>query len=195
MWEESKHPRDDDGRFTAKNGTPAEHKRLREKGIISEEEKRLNNKVKSKSIKAETSYTITATKAEMKKFDSNYNNILGKEFKGYKGQNAINKLLQERHGHIKGAFNRKDIGDIDLVWGNKFLGLQHIIERRNNENINLKEFLNDLTNVIEQGVFKRKNEKGNFEFIYNGKIAVVSPELQNHKITFLLTAFKTRQKK
>lgn len=33
MWEESKHPRDNDGRFTAKNGTPAEHKRLRELGI------------------------------------------------------------------------------------------------------------------------------------------------------------------
>lgn len=33
MWEESKHPRADDGRFTTKNGTPAEHKRLREKGI------------------------------------------------------------------------------------------------------------------------------------------------------------------
>lgn len=38
MWEESKHPRDDDGRFTAKNGTPAEHKRLYEKGYISEKE-------------------------------------------------------------------------------------------------------------------------------------------------------------
>ena len=73
MWEESKHPRDDEGRFTSKNGTPAEHKRLREKGIISEEEeKRLNNKVKSKSIKAETGYTITATKAEMKKYTSDY---------------------------------------------------------------------------------------------------------------------------
>ena len=70
MWEESKHPRDDDGRFTTKNGTPAEHKRLREKGIISkEEEKELNHKVRSSSIKAETGYTITATKAEMKKLE------------------------------------------------------------------------------------------------------------------------------
>lgn len=70
MWEESKHPRDDDGRFTSKNGTPAEHKRLREKGIISkEEEKELNHKVRSSSIKAETGYTITATKAEIKKYE------------------------------------------------------------------------------------------------------------------------------
>lgn len=73
MWEESKHPRADDGRFTSKNGTPAEHKRLREKGIISrEEEKELNNKVKSKSIKAETGYTITATKDEINKYNKEY---------------------------------------------------------------------------------------------------------------------------
>lgn len=34
MWEEDKHPRASDGKFTDKaDGTPAEHKRLRELGI------------------------------------------------------------------------------------------------------------------------------------------------------------------
>ena len=50
QWEESKHPRDDDGKFTYNGGTPAENKRLEEKGIrnkpqvrnsLSAEEKRL----------------------------------------------------------------------------------------------------------------------------------------------------------
>lgn len=82
MWEESKHPRDDDGRFISKNGTPAEHKRLREKGIISkEEEKELNYKVRSSSIKAETGYTITATKAEMKKLEEMQYQLQKKEMK------------------------------------------------------------------------------------------------------------------
>lgn len=33
MWEEYKHPRDEDGKFTDGNGTPAEQKRLKEIGI------------------------------------------------------------------------------------------------------------------------------------------------------------------
>lgn len=50
MWEESKHPRDDDGRFTAKNGTPAEHKRLRELQIEDEKEfvKEMHNQLTNK---------------------------------------------------------------------------------------------------------------------------------------------------
>ncbi|MCZ6169075.1 hypothetical protein [Campylobacter ureolyticus] len=30
---------------------------------------------------------------------------------------AINKLLAEKKGQVAGAFYRKDLGDIDLVWG------------------------------------------------------------------------------
>ena len=33
QWEEDKHPRDDDGKFTSGGGTLAEHKRLQELGI------------------------------------------------------------------------------------------------------------------------------------------------------------------
>ncbi len=54
--------------------------------------------------------------------------LLGKEYKGFKGQDAINKLLAEKQGHIKAAFTRSDIGDIDLLWGNDDIGLQHIIK-------------------------------------------------------------------
>lgn len=51
--------------------------------------------------------------------------LLGKEFTGVKGQKAVEKLLQEKQGHVKGAFTRQDIGDIDLVWGNEKQGLCH----------------------------------------------------------------------
>jgi hypothetical protein len=47
----------------------------------------------------------------------------GEKFEGFKGQEAINKLLQEKRGHIPAAFHRDDIGDIALIWGDEKAGL------------------------------------------------------------------------
>ena len=33
QWEENKHPRDEDGKFSSGGGTPAENKRLEEMGV------------------------------------------------------------------------------------------------------------------------------------------------------------------
>lgn len=123
------------------------------------------------------------------------NLLLGKEYKGYKGKKAIEKLMSEKNGHIKGAFFREDIGDIDLLWGNENFGLNHIIQRRAEQSIDIETFLQDLDEVIEKGNFRKKNNRGNFEFMLNKKIAVISPELKGNKLTFLLTAFKTHSKK
>lgn len=121
--------------------------------------------------------------------------LLGEEFKGYKGQQAVDKLMKEKRGHVKGAFHRDDIGDIDLLWGNDSLGLQHILMRRREQGIDGEDFVSDLANVVQQGTFRKKNDRGNFEFFHKGKVAVVSPELWGNKITFLVTAFKTHSKK
>lgn len=121
-------------------------------------------------------------------------NLLGKEYKGYKGQAAIDKLIQEKQGHIKAAFHREDIGDIDLLWGNEYLGLQHILTRREEQGIDTNEFLKDLAEVIEKGMFKKKNNRGNFEFWHNGKLAVIAPEYHGNKITYVLTAYKQSKK-
>ena len=166
QWEENKHPRDEDGKFTSDGGTTAEHEKLQQMGLE-------NN--------FEVPVDIT--------------NLLGTEFKGYKGQNAVDKLLKEKQGHIKGAFTRNDIGNIDLIWGNEQLGLKHIITRREEQGIKSETFIKDIADVIEKGNFREKNKNGNFEFFYNQKVAVISPELYKNKITFLLTAFKTHSKK
>lgn len=62
--------------------------------------------------------------------------VFGKEFKGYSGAEAVEKLLQEKQGFIQGAFSRKDIGDIDVVYGevtdpktHKGYGLAHIFDK------------------------------------------------------------------
>ena len=151
-WEESKHPRKENGQFGKGSGNG---------------EKKSDNK----DIKA----------------------LLGEEIKGVKGQEAINALLEKKSGHVKSAFSRKDTGDIDLIWGDKGKGLCHIIERRKEQGIDTKSFLNDLGDVIEKGQLVRTNEKGRYEIFYNGKMAIIEPELTNGKLTFLLTAYKRRK--
>ncbi|GAA7325176.1 DUF3519 domain-containing protein [Helicobacter pylori] len=51
------------------------------------------------------------------------------EFKG-DGLGAINKLLETKKGFVARAFHKEGLGDIDLVWGNKDYGLEHILKRR-----------------------------------------------------------------
>lgn len=51
------------------------------------------------------------------------------EFKG-DGLGTINKLLETKKGFVAGAFYKEGLGDIDLVWGNKDYGLEHILKRR-----------------------------------------------------------------
>ena len=119
--------------------------------------------------------------------------LLGEETKDVKGQEAVNALLKKKGGHVKAAFTRDDIGAIDLIWGDETCGLCHIIKQRETQGIDPAEFLSDIEDVINYGTIS-KNSKGRFEIFYNKKIAIVSPELRNNKLTFLLTAYKTRKK-
>jgi hypothetical protein len=66
--------------------------------------------------------------------------LLGEKFEGFKGQDAINKLMKEKRGHIPDAFYRDDLGDIALIWGDETTGLAHIIKRRTEERINISTF-------------------------------------------------------
>lgn len=171
MFDESKHPRSEDGKFTDGSG--------------------------GKVYPQNTSYEdiLSDGKETIEKRDIEIEDILGEEFKGVKGQAAVEKLLQEKKGHVKAAFHREDIGDIDLIWGNDTLGLQHIIKQREAQGIDVNEFLMEIPEAIEKGEFYQKSERGNFEFLYNGKMVIVAPEYHGKKLTFVLTAYKTRKKR
>ncbi len=175
MFNENEHPRDNGGKFTDKEGT-------KKSGYDSRDDlgniRDAQNKNSDKSVS-----------------NQDISELLGNEYKGFKGQAAIDKLMNEKQGHIKGAFHRDDIGDIDLLWGNEYLGLKHIILQREKQGIDTQQFMKDLADVVESGNFRKKNDRGNFEFMQNGKVAVISPEIRGNKITFLLTAFKTHSKK
>ena len=119
--------------------------------------------------------------------------IMGEEIQGVKGQEAVNKLIEKQVGHVKNAFIREDIGNIALIWGDNARGLCHILERRKQQGINTKDFISNLSDVIEKGQFIKTNDKGRYEIFLNGKMAVIEPEITNGRLTFLLTAFKRRK--
>ena len=123
--------------------------------------------------------------------------FLGEEFKGYKGQAAIDKLLQEKRGHVKAAFHRDDIGVIDLVWGNDKAGIGHAIEQRmreKNGEAHAKDMLENLSEAVTRSVFDKQNKYGNFEFIYKKNRAeyfvIIAPEYNRNKITYVITSFR-----
>ena len=104
MWKEEEHPRDEGGRFT--NGGAREFRQnTSHKEILN----RTTNEPKKGKSKDE---------------------FFGVEYAGVKGCEAVDKLLKEKQGHVKAAFHRKEIGDIDLAWGDENGGLAHVIKRR-----------------------------------------------------------------
>ncbi len=119
--------------------------------------------------------------------------LLGEEFTDVKEQLAIEKLLSEQRGYVKGAFHREDTGDIDIFWGNDYVGLKHIIQQRNKQGIDGPAFVREISDVIKNGKLYQKSSRGNFEILHNGKMVIVAPEYHGNKITFILTAYKTRK--
>ncbi|MFP6102846.1 DUF3519 domain-containing protein, partial [Helicobacter pylori] len=96
------------------------------------------------------------------------------EFKG-DGLGAINKLLETKKGFVAGAFHKEGLGDIDLVWGNKDYGLEHILKRREkqakNQGLNeqqAKEYALNIAKtipeVIEKGVKVDNNGRMAIEY-------------------------------
>ena len=86
------------------------------------------------------------------------------------GKGAIEKLLLERNGQVSGAFHRKELGDIDVVWGDSSKGLEHIIERRMQDFINqgmsreqaeqaVKDLLDKIPQILEGQIYKDNADK------------------------------------
>ncbi len=96
------------------------------------------------------------------------------EFKN-DGLGAINKLLETKKGFVAGAFYKEGLGDIDLVWGNKDYGLEHILKRREEQALNngineaeAKEYamsvVKTIPEVIEKGVKVERNGRMAIEY-------------------------------
>ncbi|WRA41177.1 DUF3519 domain-containing protein [Helicobacter pylori] len=95
------------------------------------------------------------------------------EFKN-DGLGAINKLLETKKGFVAGAFYKEGLGDIDLVWGNKDYGLEHILKRREKQALNngineaeAKKYAMSVVKTIPEII-----EKGNAITDNNGRMAI-----------------------
>lgn len=99
------------------------------------------------------------------------------------GINAIRLLLNAKYGHIENAFHRKELGDIDLVWGEvqgsgeqaKGWGLAKIIEKHLNAG-DFKAFgegeqglINAISEIIQDGKVVTQNGVDSIVLRKNGQ--------------------------
>jgi len=99
--------------------------------------------------------TEAINKKAIKEFGRNYTEYY------HKGIEAIEKVLKEKQGQVVGAFNRKDIGDIDVVWGNNQVGLQKIIDKHSHEFSSFGEgnegIINGISEIVNKGKLIEEN--------------------------------------
>ncbi|MGL2884245.1 DUF3519 domain-containing protein [Helicobacter pylori] len=101
------------------------------------------------------------------------------EFKN-DGLGAINKLLETKKGFVAGAFHKEGLGDIDLVWGNKDYGLEHILKRRESD-------------AIDKGMSKEESKKYALEIINNIPNIISNGKLSKDDLGRLKIEFKNQR--
>ncbi|WRB69330.1 DUF3519 domain-containing protein [Helicobacter pylori] len=101
------------------------------------------------------------------------------EFKN-DGLGAINKLLETKKGFVAGAFHKEGLGDIDLVWGNKDYGLEHILKRRESD-------------AIDKGMSKEESKKYALEIINNIPNIISNGKLLKDDLGRLKIEFKNQR--
>ncbi|EAL1467955.1 hypothetical protein FDL33_07740 [Campylobacter coli] len=120
----------------------------------------------------------------LKEFGKNYAEYY------YDGKGALQKLLIEKQGQVAGAFHRKDLGDIDLVWGevidkikHKGYGLAHIINKHPELDLKL------ISDIVDKGKLNNQNNI-RYRIEYKNYIIGLSSEYKGNKRTFIITAFE-----
>jgi hypothetical protein len=124
---------------------------------------------------------------------NSFDALMGKEYMGVRGQAAVDLLLKEKQGHVKDAFYRDDIGEIDLYWGDEKSGLCHILKEREKRGLSGKKFADGLADAIEKGAAFPSKDPSRLNIAYRGKVAVITFELYNIETTVLLTAFHSKK--
>ncbi|ELF6740493.1 hypothetical protein RA720_001540 [Campylobacter upsaliensis] len=112
----------------------------------------------------------------------------GINFEGFKGKEAVDKLLSEKRGQVKGAFYKEGLGEIDLVWGDENFGLRHIIDKHGDE---FEDIAAELDEIIAKGVL----EKGEHRYFikhndYKGMIALDYKGKESN--AWILTLYKDK---
>ncbi|MDL0147705.1 DUF3519 domain-containing protein, partial [Campylobacter felis] len=86
----------------------------------------------------------------------------GVNFEGFKGKEAVLKLLEEKRGQVSGAFYKEGLGEIDLVWGDESFGLKHIIDKHGGE---FKDLASELSEIVNKGEVLRDGDRATLKYI------------------------------
>ncbi len=125
----------------------------------------------------------------LKEFGENYTEYY------HDGKGALQKLLIEKQGQVAGAFHRKDLGDIDLVWGevidkikHKGYGLSDIIDKHPELDLNI------IPEIIEKGkIVQRKNREKSINIVFKDYILGLNKGFnKNGENQWIVTAFEKK---
>ena len=128
------------------------------------------------------------------------------QFKG-KVKAAFDFLLKHKGGDLLGVFHRDDVGDIDLVWGDrtKNQGIDHIIDKhieQHNDFASVDEAMSVIDDVINNGAINEKKSKWDKVVIEkDGYSVVIRKNLRDDKgnvvddsKNWVITAFESEHK-
>ncbi len=181
-WDERKHPRDSDGKFTDGSGDTKPSKQTKE---ISDTVKKQRDTAQKKKEAPE----------EDDSPDMSSEPLWGDEHKGVKGAEAIDTLLREKKGHVKKAFHFEEVGDIAVLWGDKKGGLAHIIAQRDKllaqgkGSISGIDMVKKIPEVMAKGELA-KDEKGRI-CIQTDKYRIgINVEYFDKRINWIVTAME-----
>ncbi|EFB0372908.1 DEAD/DEAH box helicase family protein [Campylobacter upsaliensis] len=162
-------------------------KRAEEARIKEEEQARIN------AIKTaqENAYHTQEANLGQDILETELKEDFGENFAGYKGKEAIEKLLEEQRGQVKGAFYKEGLGEIDLVWGDKNYGLEHILNKHGGE---FKNLARELSEAVENGKIV-KDDKGRLRLEYENKIVGIKDNWKGEKTAhWVVTAYVKKEK-
>ena len=131
-----------------------------------------NSGVNRGEIEAETPAIEDAEPIGTGVFGNIYN-----QFKG-KVKEAFNFLMHHKSGDLLGVFHRDDVGDIDLVWGDRKTnqGLDHIIDKhieQHHDFTSVEDAMNKIDDIINNGTINEKKSKWDKVVIEKDGMAVV----------------------
>nr|DAW67015.1 MAG TPA: crystallin beta/gamma motif-containing protein [Herelleviridae sp.] len=111
------------------------------------------------------------------------------EYKG-KGQKAVDFIVKQKGGQVRGAFNRPEIGDIDVVWGkitnaqkHEGYGLAHIIDKHG------IEATKKIGDAIKNGDIIHPNNDNRIAIESNGYHIGLRQQWNGQKKNWIITAF------
>ena len=112
------------------------------------------------------------------------------QFKG-KAKEAFNFLISRKSGDLTGVFHRNEIGDIDLVWGDKNGGLEHILEKHINDKDfkTQEEMIGVIDDTINNGEIV-KSDQYHHEIVKDGYIVSLRKDYDGVKKNWVVTSFK-----